>query len=58
MPFLQFFLVSSAIAVLEPEKLEGFDYLLYVGEMFTIQYYFNIPAIILLIFGILKLKSN
>ncbi len=52
MSFLQFVLVSSAIAILEPDKLGGFDYLLSVGEMFTIQYYFNIPAIIFLILGV------
>lgn len=57
-PFLQFVLIAGAIAILQPDKLGGFDYLLSVGEMFTSQYYFNIPATILLFFGIFKLRSK
>ena len=60
MRFVEFLMMSSVIAILEPEKLGGSDFFFYVSEMFFIQYYLNIPALILLIFGIycLRIKIN
>ena len=55
-PFVQTVILTSFIAVMAPDKMPLFAYLLVLGESFMYGYYLHIPAAAFLAFGVYGLK--
>ena len=58
MPFVQTVMLASFVAIMEPDTMKLSTYLLTLGESFAFNYFFNIPAIFLLFFGIYGLMRK
>ena len=56
--FIQIVVLISFVAIMEPDKMSIIPYLLTLGESFVYRYYFHIPAIGLLIFGVYTLQRK
>ena len=57
-PYMFTGILSGFVAIMKPEDLSVLLYLTLLGEYFIIQYIFTVPATILMIVGIVKLKKN
>ena len=58
MPFVQTVVLATFVAIMEPDTMKFSTYLLTLGESFTFNYFFNIPAIVLLFLGIYGLTRK
>jgi hypothetical protein len=56
-PYMFTVMLSSFVAIMQPEDLSVLLYLTLLGESFVLQYISTVPATILLILGIVKLKK-
>ena len=57
-PMIQLVIVSSVIAIFEPDKLSPNQFVVFVGESFMIYYMLIIPGFILFILGLYVLKKK
>lgn len=58
MPFVQTIMIASFVAIMEPDTMKLSTYLLTLRESFAFNYFFNIPAIVLLVIGVYWLKRK
>ena len=56
--FIQTIMLASFVAIMEPDKMPLSAYLLTLGQSFMYRYYFHIPAIGFLVFGLYGLKRK
>lgn len=56
--FIETIVLISFVAIMEPDKMPITPYLLTLGEFFVHRYYFHIPAIGLLLFGVYTLQRK
>lgn len=57
MPLIQTVMIAGFLAIMDSEQMQLSTFFLTVVESLTFQYYFNIPAIILLGIGIFIVKK-
>ena len=58
MPLVQTIMLASFVTIMEPDTMKLSTYFLTLGESFAFNYFFNIPAIVLLGIGIYELKRK
>ena len=58
MPLIQTIMIAGFLAIMDSDQMHLSTFFLTVSESFIFRYYFNLPAIVLLILGIIVLNKK